>query len=832
MNARRAVFLFLRFVFLALSVMTWAFGMLASVPFTYTQVIQAGLVPWLAPFARMHGWIYLAGAVVAALTLVPDLREKRMRLVAGPCAAVLVAAGAALVQNPLLPTLEIGTRSAIWAHAALVPPVLLAAVDAVAVRGKISWGFTSTREDASIFRAGLLTLGVVVLTYSGIFHVRAAGALGLSLREEGISLAWSLLLHASFAGLAFAIACLVRGLAAWIGGQRALADLVAICLAALAGIALLVYGFVARAISLQGTLAVVAAASVASACVASLAGLALRDAARDGTVVESGLRLAVGPLSWPHAPRVVRVLWLLALIAVAVRLQIVASRMDWNGLMQRLSAVGSATMIFAAALALFRVDDAGEGRTSRFVALACAGMLGYGAWRTLGHPADTATLRTRLAASEPSFGFLHAVAGGEGYEQSMASLFQLMQRSTGLPPERRIEPLDVKLSDSLGQPSSQRQPNIFIFTIDSLRRDYLSPYNKAVTFTPNIQKFAETSDVFENAFTHYGATGLSEPSIWVGGMMPHKQYITPFSPMNSLEKLVLSERYARIVSLDSILAQLLDAGPSLDRMDEHRATGEYDLCATVEELIGKVQRHRDQPIFSYTQPQNIHVSRITAEGATVPPGASYPGFYPPYASRLERVDGCFGQFIEFLRAQGMYDESIVVLTADHGELLGEAGLWGHAYMLSPEIVRIPLVVHRPARLRGAAAALRDVVFSTDIAPSLYQLLGHPPAKLGPIFGQSLYAPREAGRGWYLLVSSYGPVYGILEDEGRHLYVADAVARTDDYYEVASGSTGPRKRPSEEDRSRNGARIAEGIEELHATYRVPEPAASKSSDAVR
>ena len=85
--------------------------------------------------------------------------------------------------------------------------------------------------------------------------------------------------------------------------------------------------------------------------------------------------------------------------------------------------------------------------------------------------------------------------------------------------------------------------------VDSLRRDYLSPFNPAVTFTPSIDAFARSSDVFVNAFTHYGATGLSEPSIWVGGMMPHKQYITPFAPMNSLEKLLIGSTAERVLRL-------------------------------------------------------------------------------------------------------------------------------------------------------------------------------------------------------------------------------------------------------------------------------------------
>src|SRR5258708_26091575 len=53
--------------------------------------------------------------------------------------------------------------------------------------------------------------------------------------------------------------------------------------------------------------------------------------------------------------------------------------------------------------------------------------------------------------------------------------------------------------------------------------------------------------------SHYGGTGLSEPSIWMGGMMVHKQYVTPFAPMNALQKLLETDGYRSFVTRDSIL---------------------------------------------------------------------------------------------------------------------------------------------------------------------------------------------------------------------------------------------------------------------------------------
>jgi arylsulfatase A-like enzyme len=153
------------------------------------------------------------------------------------------------------------------------------------------------------------------------------------------------------------------------------------------------------------------------------------------------------------------------------------------------------------------------------------------------------------------------------------------------------------------------------------------------------------------------------------------------------------------------------------------------------------------------------------------------------------MDGCFGRFVESLQAQRLYDDSIVILTADHGDALGEARRWGHSYTLFPEIVRTPLFVHLPSRMRSRFAVDDDAVaFSTDITPSLYALLGYPIEAHEWPLGRSLFVTPGAGsapvpREPALLSSSYGPVYGVLRDNGESLYIADAVNGRDYAYDL-------------------------------------------------
>jgi arylsulfatase A-like enzyme len=275
-------------------------------------------------------------------------------------------------------------------------------------------------------------------------------------------------------------------------------------------------------------------------------------------------------------------------------------------------------------------------------------------------------------------------------------------------------------------------------------------------------------------------------------MLLHKQYVTPFAPMNALEKLVNAEQYQVLLSRDNILDAILAASSTAVALDGPEATMNLDFARTLETLKGQLDSRRadGRPLFVYTQPQNLHVSVIHREGDAVPAGESYAGFNAPYASRVKRIDAAFGSFIEFLKARGLYEHSIVVLTADHGDSLGEDGRWGHAYTLFPEIVRIPLLVHLPDELRDKLGSdPQNLAFSTDITPSLYYLLGHRPIEKNELYGRPLFTETPAERqrdpgASYLLASSYAAVYGMLSQNGRQFYIADGVNYQNHLFELS------------------------------------------------
>jgi arylsulfatase A-like enzyme len=211
----------------------------------------------------------------------------------------------------------------------------------------------------------------------------------------------------------------------------------------------------------------------------------------------------------------------------------------------------------------------------------------------------------------------------------------------------------------------------------------------------------------------------------------------------------------------------------------------------------------------------------------VPDGESYPGFFERVAAQVRRIDRCFGGFVGHLKRLGLYDRSIIVLTSDHGDSLGEEGRFGHSYTLFPEVMRVPLIIKLPASMAGAATDLTRVSFTTDITPTLYALLGYEPEALGPRNGAPLFGktPDEDARRRdpFLLSSSYGAVYGMLRHNGRALYIADAVEGRDYAYDLSDGGLGHRVQITDAMRELNWRLIREEVARIADQYNFnPEP----------
>jgi choline-sulfatase len=114
-----------------------------------------------------------------------------------------------------------------------------------------------------------------------------------------------------------------------------------------------------------------------------------------------------------------------------------------------------------------------------------------------------------------------------------------------------------------------------------------------------------------------------------------------------------------------------------------------------------------------------------------------------YYAAISYVDERIGELLSALARAGLADRTIVALTSDHGEMLGERGLWYKMSFFEPS-VRVPLIVAAPRRL--ASRRVAEPVSHLDLTPTLLQLAGHPDAHdLAAAMDGSSLAPLLEGR---------------------------------------------------------------------------------------
>jgi arylsulfatase A-like enzyme len=96
-----------------------------------------------------------------------------------------------------------------------------------------------------------------------------------------------------------------------------------------------------------------------------------------------------------------------------------------------------------------------------------------------------------------------------------------------------------------------------------------------------------------------------------------------------------------------------------------------------------------------------------------------------YDQEIRSVDEAFGRLVAALRAAGLYDETLLVLTSDHGEEFGEHGAMGwHGHSLHDELLRVPLLVKFPRSWRGGRT-MPAQVRGIDVAPTAVTAAGVP-----------------------------------------------------------------------------------------------------------
>jgi len=287
------------------------------------------------------------------------------------------------------------------------------------------------------------------------------------------------------------------------------------------------------------------------------------------------------------------------------------------------------------------------------------------------------------------------------------------------------------------------QSNVVLISLDTVRRDQLTPYAPALETTPAIGALAHESLVFNAAISTSSWTVASHAALFTGHF-----------PADSLGYT------SRIESQEHTLADIFAAsgyrtfgvsgGPYTDpRWGLHQGFDEYVVSGDRENArdatsraMEWLDRESDAPAFVFLNYFNAHEPLVLSpevkrrEGVTddVPfdtwtnLAAGREPLTPEmrqrilhaYRAELSTIDHELERLFDYLKRTGRWSRTLVIVWADHGQLLGEHGDIGHAFTLDEELIRVPLIIKPPA--------------ASDLVPGLYS---------APIQNDDLYAVTQA-----------------------------------------------------------------------------------------
>src|SRR6478752_2152040 len=736
--------------------LTSLYCLLAYLPYTYYAVIKAPPNPWVPWFATHHVQIYWA-LLLCGVAAYWSQRQTSKFLV---FVTAFTSGGILLAVHPVLPKLPSDSSAYAWGIAALLPIILIAIFTIIFVYPR---GPQRSQSSLTYFPAVVAASAVWLITTLGAkweYH-RAGHPLSVHGKDFELGL-WSFVTHVVLAVLVVSLLNLIFAMARRTSHPHAI-PVLTIGILAFAALSVSLKNFLDTALSFRGWPPILYALLLAAALVLGCTSFLLTWYSRPKRqTAQAAMRNA----------KVVSFIGIAVMVALALIVPSTVGEWDWNSVIQRIFTL---VLWIAFTAACYRILQ--RPRTYSAAATIAVLLIAATSYKTLQATEflwasslgptndDIAISIERYASQNISLQLADHFLGNAPETEKCGDFCHVLREYTNVRDAETTA--EVRLVDTL-VPATGDRPNVFIFVIDSLRPDYLGAYNPKVDFSPNIDKFASDSVVFRNAYSQYAGTTLSEPAIWAGAMLLHAHYLRPFSNVNSLEKLANSDGYKMVVSYASVLKEILSPTDDLLKLDTDKpAWNEFEMCSTVGQLNKALDQRVDKtrPVFFYAQPMNVH---MFAHNGLRTSGLDRPGFNRRLSNEVHQVDDCMGEFISGLKSRGMYDNSIIILTSDHGDATGEFGRQTHSHIIYPEVVHVPLIIHLPKSMRAKLVDDPEQVSTlTDIAPSLYYLLGHQPIRANPIYGHPLFADTQKELASYhrselFLASDEVAVYGLLD----------------------------------------------------------------------
>jgi arylsulfatase A-like enzyme len=310
-----------------------------------------------------------------------------------------------------------------------------------------------------------------------------------------------------------------------------------------------------------------------------------------------------------------------------------------------------------------------------------------------------------------------------------------------------------------------QQRSVILIVVDSLRADHLATYGYRRATTPEINRFAQTSAVFTNAYSTSTWTPPSIMSILTGEysweLNSNPRGDIPLTNGHRTIATLLASYGYETAGFYNTPYQLSPEAANVGGFDRWTDYGTSAPAAPAFvargiDLALEALRSTTKPVFLFLHvldPHNPYTPERNHFGRTPPdrfpspvdwilPDAVYsvgkvsrcqltkdPALIPQmmelYDSEILEADRELGRLLRFLESDRRYRDALVILTGDHGEEFGEHGGLYHGARFFEETVRVPLIIRDPLRPSSAGRRVGSTTSHVDLLPTILQAVGIP-----------------------------------------------------------------------------------------------------------
>jgi len=295
-----------------------------------------------------------------------------------------------------------------------------------------------------------------------------------------------------------------------------------------------------------------------------------------------------------------------------------------------------------------------------------------------------------------------------------------------------------------------RVENVVLISIDTLRADYVGVYGHERKVTPNIDRFAEQSIRFNQAFSSSNWTLPAHAGMFSGlmssghGAVRAEDAIRPGT--NLLVEHLQRTGMATAAFVSHVyVSEKYGFARGFDTFDYRQNRSAADVTDRAVDWL--TNRDKEKPFFLFLHYFDVHdpygnapeetpgivdvpncrgpITRMDIARATVAKDwERFKCFRQLYESDLMYVDKHLGRMFDHLRSRGLLEETLVIVTSDHGEMLGEYEAADHGLTLFDPEIRIPLLMRFPTS--GGGRIVNDLVSVIQLAPTIMEAVGQPP----------------------------------------------------------------------------------------------------------